>query len=119
VAAEALLECSFLIPVCRDRILSDGKPHPKKTWVWLEHELFVFRGATRAPGLYPGWYPDPDTGEQVRDRSRKFFVAVPRAQVNELRRVLRRACAQFRQKSIYLNVAGRVEFVEGDSDAPT
>lgn len=119
MASQALLECSFLIPVRRDRNLSDGKPHPAETWLWLDHELFVFGGATRAPNLYPGWYLDPDTGEQVRDRSRKYFVAVPRARLNELRGLLRQACGQFAQKCIYLSVAGRVEFVEGGGDAPS
>jgi hypothetical protein len=118
VAPRPLLECSFLIPVRRDRNLSDGKPHHAQTWFWLDQELLAFGGATRAPNLYPGWYLDRDTGEQVHDRSRKYFVAVARARVNELRGLLRRACGRFQQKCIYLSVAGRVEFVEGDSDAP-
>jgi hypothetical protein len=117
VAGKQLLECSFLIPIRRDLNLSDGRTHLAATWAWLEHELYVFGGATRAPDLYEGWYLDPDTGEQIRDRSRKYFVAVPRAGVGELRRVLRLACAKFGQKCIYLSVAGRVEFVEGGSDA--
>jgi hypothetical protein len=118
VAAAALVECSFLIPVRRDRILSDGKPHKPQTWLWLEEELLAFGGATRAPSLYPGWYLDRDTGEQVHDRSRKYFVAVPRAQRKDLRGLLRQACGKFHQKCIYLSVAGRVEFVEGEDRAP-
>ena len=116
--ATVLLECSFLIPVRRDRSLSDGKPHQAKTWFWLEHELFVFGGATRAPDLYEGWYLDRDTGKSVRDRLRKYYVAVPRAQVGQLRGILREACRKFRQKCIYLSVAGRVEFVQGEANGP-
>jgi hypothetical protein len=116
VAAERLYECSFRIPVRRDRILSDGKPHRKKVWAWLENGLVAFGGATRAPELYEGWYFDPDTGQQVRDQSRKYFVALRRGQVDEL---LRQACGEFQQKCIYLSVAGRVEFVGGESDAPS
>jgi len=112
VASQPLLECSFLIPVRRDRNLSDGKPHPPKTWFWLEDELLAFSGATRAPNAYQGWYLDADTGERVRDRSRKYFVAVPRGRIPELRGLLRQACSKFRQKCIYLSVAGQVEFVE-------
>jgi hypothetical protein len=114
-----LLECSFLIPVRRDAILSDGKLHAKKIWSWLGRELFVFGGMTRAPGLYEGGYLDPDTGQPVPDRSRKYFVAVPRARVGALRRLLRKACRKFQQKCIYLSVAGRVEFVEGEGDVST
>jgi hypothetical protein len=118
VAAERLYECSFLIPVRRDPILSDGKLHRAKTWMWLQHALLGFGGATRPSTLYEGWYLDPDTGEQVADRSRKYIVALPRARLEELREVLRQACGKFRQKCIYLSVAGRVEFVEGETDAP-
>jgi hypothetical protein len=106
-----LLECSFLIPVRRDRILSDGKLHPTTTWTWLEDELVAFGGMTRAPDRQ-GMYFDPDTREAVRDRSRNYVVAVARADVPQLRRLLRRACRQFGQKCIYLSVAGLVEFVE-------
>ena len=63
-----------------------------------------------------GWYPDPDTGERVGDRSRRYVVAIARKRVDELRTVLWEACRVFRQKSIYLSVAGHVEFVEGPSD---
>jgi hypothetical protein len=113
------LECSFLIPVRRDRILSDGRPHRKTAWAWLESGLSAFDGATRASSLYPGWYPDPQTGKRVDDRSRKYFVALPRARVEELRALLRQACGMFAQKCIYLSVVGRVEFVEGSDDAPS
>jgi hypothetical protein len=117
VARKPLLECSFLVPICRDPILSDGKPHARKTWAWLERELLAFEGGTWSEELYTGFYLDPDTGEQVKDRSCKYFVAIPRARVKNLRELLRRACHQFRQKCIYLSVAGHVEFVSGGSDA--
>ncbi len=119
MARKQLLECSFLIPVRRDRILSDGKAHRKLVWAWLEAELSAFGGATRASELYLGWYLDRQTGERVDDRSRKYFVALPHGRVDELRALLRRACAEFAQKCIYLNVASRVEFVEGGGNAPS
>jgi hypothetical protein len=115
--AEVVLECSFLIPVRRDALLSDGKPHATRTWRWLEEELLVFGGMTRAPGLHTGEYLDRDTGRRVPDRSRGYTVAVLRPRVQELRQLLRKACGKFQQKCIYLSVAGRVEFVEGESDA--
>jgi hypothetical protein len=118
VARKRLLECSFLIPIRRDPNLSDGKRHQKPTWVWLEQQLFVFGGGTRAPDLYEGWYLDPGTGETIRDQSRRYIVAVPPDRVTELRGLLQQACAMFAQKCIYLSVAGKVEFVEGETYGP-
>ena len=110
---DPLLECSFLIPIRRDSQLSDGGEHGRWAWMWLDAELYRrFGGATQAEGLYQGFYVDPDTNERITDRCLKFFVAVEENQVGELRRLLRGACFLFRQKCVYLNVAGRVEFVK-------
>jgi hypothetical protein len=117
MARKTLLECAFLIPIRRDRNRSDGKLHKRGAWKWLEDGLLAFGGGTRDTDLKEGWYPDPDTGERVWDRSRRYVIALPRQQVDELRGVLREACRVFRQKCIYLSVAGHVEFVEGPSDA--
>jgi hypothetical protein len=113
VARKKLLECSFLIPLRRDRNLSDGKAHKPAAWKWLTTELYAFRGGTRSRSQEEGWYEDPDTGEQVTDLSQKYTVALPRAEVRQLRALLREGCVVFAQKRIYLSVAGHVEFVEG------
>ena len=113
MARSRLLECSFLIPTRRDRNLSDGGPHGRIAWTWLEDELAQFGGATRSRALYEGWYIDRDTRKRVDDTSQRFFVAVPAGKVGSLRRLLRRACGVFRQKCIYLSVAGVVEFIGG------
>ena len=113
MAKKRLVECSFLIPDRRDPHLSDGAAHGIKAWRWLEERLDEFGGATRAPGVYEGWYHDPDTGERVTDLSRRYVVALPRSQVRQLRAMLREACEVFHQKCIYLSVAGQVEFIEG------
>jgi len=108
-------ECSFYIPRCRDTNLSDGKVHTKATWQWLKAQIEMeFSGGTVAPGWHRGFYRDPDTDERVMDESRKYTVALPRANVKYLRRLLTRACVEFQQKMIYLSVAGRVEFVKAD-----
>jgi hypothetical protein len=113
MAEEAVVECSFFIPVRRDAILSDGQFHTAETVSWLDNELYLqFEGRTIAPGFYEGCYKDPDTGEQVTDQSRKYTVAMPRSQVDALRSLLSVACVLFQQKSIYLNVAGKVEFIK-------
>ena len=111
-----MLECSFLIPIRRDKNLSDGGPHRSRDWDWLEDRLAAFGGATRDTALHEGWYLDPGTEERVTDRSRRYVVAVKRASLGTLRGLLRQACKVFRQKCIYLSVAGFVEFVEGPSD---
>lgn len=111
MAARKLLECSFLIPIRRDAHLSDGELHKQDLWDWLDGELFDFGGATRSNELYDGWYPDPDTNQRVDDVSKKYFVAISKSRLPELRALLRVCCDEFRQKCIYLSVAGQVEFV--------
>ena len=106
-------ECTFFIPIRRDANLSDGELHSVEMWEWLDDELFErFGGRTIAPGLYEGFYRDPDTKERVPDQSRKYFVAVSGTRIRSLRDLLRDACTRFRQKCIYLSVAGEVEFIE-------
>jgi hypothetical protein len=116
MARKALVECTFLIPIRRDKILSDGKLHTVIAWNWLHAQLYEFGGATRATELYEGWYIDPDTGERIRDLSRKYVVALPKRKVSRLQSLLRAVCVVFHQKSIYLSVAGRVEFIEVSRD---
>jgi hypothetical protein len=113
VARKRLLEWAFLIPVRRDRNLSNGRPHRQATWNWLEASLAEFGGATRDTAPQEGWYLDRDSGERVPDTSRRYYVAVAPKQLARLRAVLRQACVEFHQKCIYLSVAGAVEFVRG------
>ena len=110
---EPVLECAFFIPTHRDANLSDGQLHEQRAWNWLHNELFVrFEGATTDPGLYEGYYKDPDTDEPVSDKSHMLIVAVPKAHLDDLRQLLSAACVLFQQKCIYLSVAGEVEFIE-------
>jgi hypothetical protein len=113
VAKTRLVECGFYIPIHRDKNLSDGQPHLPEAWEWLEERLYDFGGGTRPAALYEGWYQDPDTKERVHDQSCRYEVALPGRKVRKLRALLRQACVVFRQKCIYLSVAGYVEFVEG------
>ena len=108
-----MIECSFLIPLCRDANLSDGGEHEKWLWTWLDVELYRrFGGGTQAEGLYEGFYIDPDTNKKVTDRCVKFFVALPEDRIVELRELLQGACFMFQQKCIYFNVGSHVEFVK-------
>lgn len=110
---ERVLECSFFVPIRRDANLSDGEMHLADDWEWLDDELFDhFSGGTIAPGLYEGFYRDPDTQERVTDKSFKYEVALPESHLDELRALMATACVKFQQKCIYLSVAGQVEFIE-------
>ena len=116
---EPVLACTFLVPVNRDADLSDGQPNSPATWSWLETALYErFGGGTRAPGLYEGFYRDPDTGAKVSDESREYAVALPRGRLKQLRSLLIEACDVFAQKCIYLNVGGRVEFIQAKKHEP-
>lgn len=109
----SVIECSFLIPVHRDANFPNGPQHSYEAWEWLDDKLFeLFGGRRLAPGLHEGFYQDPDTGEKVSDRSYKYTVALPRSSLEQLRTLLSEACGVFAQKSIYLSVAGQVEFIE-------
>jgi hypothetical protein len=108
-----LVECAFYILIHRDKHLSDGEVHEPQAWEWLDDALYEFGGATRSLALNEGFCRDPDTGQRVYDRSRRYEVALPRRQVAKLRALLRDACGLFAQKCIYLSVGGSVEFVEG------
>jgi hypothetical protein len=100
------------LPIRRDVNLSDGQLHSTEAWEWLDDELYVrFSGRTIAPGVYEGFYRDPDTTMQVSDESRKYIVAVKRTGVSALRSLLRQAKTVFQLKCIYLSVAGKVEFL--------
>jgi hypothetical protein len=119
MAPTPYLECSFFIPTRRDANLADGDLHSIDAWYWLEEQLNdLFSGQTLAPGLYAGVYKDPDTGQPVSDRSRRYIVAVPEGDLDLLRDLLRVACELFAQKCIYLSVAGRVEFIGPIPDEP-
>ncbi len=113
MTSPTFVQCEFLIPQRRDSDLSDGKKHRKEAWEWLDEELFVeFGGGTVAPGWYRGAWRDPDTQSRVNDLSRKFFVALAAEEVQRLRDLLTKACTVFEQKMIYLNIGGKVEFLE-------
>ena len=93
--------------------MSDGQIHSAEVWAWLDNDLFIlFGGRTVAPGLYEGFYPDPESGERVDDQSRRYEVAIPDSELPILRELLVQACDWFEQKCIYLSVAGVVEFVQ-------
>ena len=117
MAASNLVECSFFIPLRRDANLADGETHPLDLWDWLDNEMYSrFRGGTKAPGEYHGFYEDPDTGQRVTDPSYRFIIAVCEDELNKLRSFLSAACVIFAQKCIYLQ--GYAVFEDGRNTSP-
>ncbi len=112
---EKLLECAFLIPLVRD---SDRQPHEALAWKLLQDALFDLCGGytgaetmCRLASSVSGAYEEDGTSRRVEDQSLRYLVAVPKSRLAELRKLLRRAANTFDQKSVYLSVAGYVEFV--------
>lgn len=113
MAQEQLIEAAFLIPIREDRYVGNGRLHPHTRWQRLTRDLYyMFAGWSRAPGLVEGVYKDPDTGQPVSDKSRQYVIALPMRELDRLRHYLQEVGAVFKQKIIYLSVAGKVEFVE-------
>ncbi len=103
--------CEFLIPVRRDRRLSDGEPHATTTWSWFEGQLWERFGVVRrsAARELASWRDK--SGERIRDSSVLYTIAVPDDKVDELRKLLMEACVRFYQECLYLAVEGRAELV--------
>lgn len=70
--------------------------------------VVYYRKAEAVPGSWSA-----EVGEKpVEDLSRRYTVALPREQVDELRALLRRAGNSFDQRVMYLEVAGYAELLE-------
>lgn len=70
--------------------------------------VLYYRNREAVPGAW-----SPGEGQApVEDKSRKYTVAIPADQVDELRGLLRRAGNSFDQRVMYLEVAGYAEFLE-------
>ena len=116
---DELVECSFLIPLVRD---SNKQPHQPVYWNALQDALFgCFGGSTGPDVVYRAVRPvrgeyESESGARVLDESYRYIVATPRRRLDELRSILRRARNTFDQESIYLSVAGIVEFVTGTEE---
>jgi len=108
------LETSFFVPIHEDPDVGSGDLQPYYRWANLQRDLFVmFGGWTLSPGLYEGEYPDPDTGKPVRDRSKRYVIALEEEQASRLRQYLETEVAvNFKQKVIYFFNGREVEFVK-------
>ncbi len=106
-------EIEFFVPIREDKYIGNGKLHPYTRWEWLEKELYIaFEGWTKSPMNYNGVYKDEDTNEMVPDESRKYTVAIKEGEIVEVKKLLKKVAMEFRQKSIYLSIAGKVIFIK-------
>ena len=110
--------CAFLVPVVRD---SDRRPHHRSLWRLLQDALLDAFGAVTGPELVlyyrriepvSGLWKPSRSETPVEDVSRRYSVAIPETQVDELRELLRRAGNSFDQRVMYLEVAGYAELLE-------
>lgn len=108
------LETHFLVPIHEDASVGSGDLQPYYRWENLQRDLFMmFEGWTLSPGLYEGVTQDPDTGKPVRDRSKRYVIALEEEQVSRLRQYLETEVAvNFKQKVIYFFNGREVEFVK-------
>ncbi len=58
-----------------------------------------------------GQWTDPKTGRQVTDESYLYFVAVPENEVEDLKAYLVEVRRLFKQKRLYVESGGTVEFI--------
>ncbi|MCX6348109.1 MAG: hypothetical protein NTV79_01195 [Candidatus Aureabacteria bacterium] len=113
---ERIVQCEFFIPIVRN---SDRRPHQSISWILFAdtiRKMFpaghsgpetFYRGDTLLPGEYEGAPGTPP----IKDESRRYILAIPESKVNDLRILLSKTANTFDQESIYLSVAGYVEFI--------
>ena len=65
----------------------------------------------RSTDAVPGTWAPLQGAAPVKDRSRRYTVAIPTDRVDELRDLLRRAGNSFDQRVMYLEVAGYAELL--------
>ena len=110
---QQLVEVVILIPLTEDQEVGDGTPHPAGRWSgFFDHCYRLFGALTIDRAPVNGMWRDPATGRPITDASRRITLAIPEAGLPRLRRLLQATAVVFRQKAIYLSVAGRVEFIE-------
>ena len=116
---EARVEASFLIPLTEDPEVGSGELHRSERWDALRRGLLRLAGGWSREALpVAGEWLDPATGRLVADESYRFVVAIEESELPRLRRFLAAASVAFRQKTIYLSIAGSVEFIENPRRKP-
>jgi hypothetical protein len=66
----------------------------------------------RDTNLVPGTWSPGESKAPIEDLSRKYTIAIPAGQLEDLRALLRRVGNSFDQQVMYLEVAGYAELLE-------
>jgi hypothetical protein len=102
----------FLIPLTQDREVGNGQLHSTTVWTHFHRLLTVtFDGWRVSSATSAGTWRDPKTGAVAKDTCREYVIAMPRKTITMLRKFLRTECVAFKQKVIYLEVGGEVEYI--------
>ena len=114
-----ILEIRFQIPLRGNPKLGSGMEHGSFRWQLLKNALIATFGvgATWPPNV-SGIWQDPETGEIEEEESSVFLIDVEEGRLEEIRRILRRACRTFEQKAIRMVVRGEVEYLEARPNDP-
>mgnify|MGYP000530729165 CR=1 FL=1 len=97
--ASAMVETRFLLPVASNT----GIPFEESRFEWLEEQLTRRFGGFTYEGEFRGGYYHK--GKILRETSRRYVVAVRRAQLPELMRFLHEVKRDFKQEALYVVVS--------------
>ena len=107
-----IIQTTFLIPIKEDQEVGNGQHHPEKRWEKLKELIFVkFSGWHVASELYPGGWISPETGKMIEDESRKYFIDIPRKDLNKMRAFIKEMAVMFKQQCIRFEYEGKVEYI--------
>lgn len=106
----------FLIPETQDVEIGHGKLHSASVWMYFHRRMTeTFGGWRVSTAISRGIWRDPKTGKTFQDNCREYVIALPRKDLPKLRSFLKAECVYFRQKVIYLEIGGDVEYIELDT----
>jgi len=109
---DTLLECSFMLSIHSDDDLAEDAEPESKACQWLEAKLLsLFKGVKVYRDSTSGLYLVPHSNQSVAGKFCRYTVPVQKRRLDEMRRILIDLCDAFDQESIYLSIAGHVEFV--------
>lgn len=88
---------------------NNGQPFPQASWDRLDQRLLRFGGSSVVPGVRGAWR-DPATGRVYSDVSNRYEVGLASwTDLPAWLRVVRWAQSEFRQVTMYVDVAGQPE----------